>query len=126
MPRVTVAAFTPPSGDDLPLPLAPGAAKVPFVAADIVNNHRLPLTGREVLLIRNGDAAPQVVTITSAPDEEGRSGDITGYNIPAGETHCFGPFPLEGWAQGGDGNALWFQCATVTMQVAALRLPAMV
>lgn len=75
------------------------AAKLTMAAADVANKNQFVASGNDLVVAHNTGGAPYTVTITSTPDEYGRSGDITTYSIPAGEYHIFGPFKLPGWQQ---------------------------
>ena len=74
-----------------------------FEAADPTNKNSFVMTGRETLLVRNVHATdPKTVTINSAADEMGRTGDITALSIDAGDVVVLGPFKDKtGWAQTG-------------------------
>ena len=56
-------------------------------------------TGHEEVIIQNTSGTPYTITITSVPDNDGRSGDITTFSIPANTTYVWGPVQYEGWAQ---------------------------
>jgi hypothetical protein len=80
--------------------VAAEALKVTMQAADASNGNSFPLTGKEILLIQNTDTVAHTVTISSVPDAEGRSGDITSYSVPAGEIHAFSfRGGTQGWQQ---------------------------
>ena len=66
-----------------------GTLKVNFTAADVGNSNQFIFTGKEILLVTNSGMSPYTVTFTSAPDEHGRTQDISAYSVPAGETHAF-------------------------------------
>lgn len=117
----TLVPVTVPNKQYPALPLTAGSAALPFQAADTVNLNNCVSTGRELLIVQSTDAGAQTVTINSAPDERGRTGDITAYSIPAGAFAVFGPFPTPGWKQS-DGT-LWFQASAVTLKFAVIQLP---
>lgn len=73
--------------------------KVTEQAADVANGNRFKLTSREILLCRNTNAAStaRTVTITSQPDRNGRTKDITTYSVGAGEVHAIPPLQADGW-----------------------------
>lgn len=85
------------------------------------NGNQAVMTGREILVFRNDDAAPQTVTITSIADDKNRTGDITTYSIGIGEYAIFGPFAVAGWRQA-DGN-IYFEASAATVFCAVLRIP---
>lgn len=94
---------------------------VTFTAADIVNDNDFVLTGKELILVQNADAAPQTVTITSAPDALGRTKDIAAESIAAGAFKCFGVPQIEGWRQS-DGK-LYLEASDADVKFCILRLP---
>lgn len=84
------------------LPLTAESADFTWVAsgASFADGFSFPLTGKELLLIRNDNAAPQTVTIDSVPAKRtSRTGDIETYSIGIGEYAVFGPFSDDGWQQ---------------------------
>lgn len=72
---------------------------VTMTAADTVNKEQIASTGKELVIAHNTGGSPYTVTINSAADEYGRTGDITSYSIAAGAIAAFGPFPVHGWRQ---------------------------
>jgi hypothetical protein len=74
-------------------------------AADSVNFNQFPLgQGKYQIRWRNVHATtPYTVTLTSAPDERKRSGDITAYSVAAGKSGRFLLDNTAGWLQS-DGN----------------------
>lgn len=119
----TAIALTSPPGRYPALPLTADSAKIPLVAADNVNGNSFTSTGRELLVINNPTAGALTVTVHSVADQYLRSGDITAYSIPAGETHVLGPFPGSGWKQS-DGT-IWVDYSATGLMVAVLTLPSM-
>ncbi len=84
------------------LPLTVNSADFTFVAsgADFVDGFSFPLTGRELLIIRNDNVGAKTVTIDSvAAKRTNREGDISAYSIGVGEYCVLGPFGKDGWAQ---------------------------
>jgi hypothetical protein len=76
------------------------ALNVTETATDNVNGNSFPLTGHDVLLLHNTDTVAHTVTINSAPDQRGRSADITNYSIPASTIAAFHfRGASDGWAQ---------------------------
>ena len=71
--------------------------------AQIADGSMFRATGRELVLVKNPDSSDHTVTVQSVEDRYNRTEDISSYNVPAGETHIFGVFPLHGWQQS-DGN----------------------
>jgi hypothetical protein len=97
MPRTTLTKTTG-SG---PYPTA-GVA-LTLTAADTTNLNQFSLTRDDILIIQNTDTAARTYTITSTPDPQNRTGDLTNVSIAAGAIHVLGPFDLPGWQQS-DGN----------------------
>ncbi len=84
------------------LPVVADSVDLTFVAsgADFVDGFSFPLTGRELLIIRNDNIAAKTVTIDSvAAKRTNREGDITAYSIGIGEYVALGPFSKDGWQQ---------------------------
>lgn len=105
------------------LPPAAGSLAVteaaPSVAGDGVSFAFVP--GRTILMVRNTNAAAQTVTLTSVPDTQGRSGDVSAYSLAAGAIAFLGPFSGEGWRQA-DGS-IYAVASHVDVKFTALQLP---
>lgn len=106
-------------------PLAANALDIAFTnaGAAFADGAGFPLTGREVLLIRNDNVGAQTVDVSSATDERNRKGDITGFSLAAGEIGAI-CLPITGWRQP-DGQ-LYFEASATDVAFAVLRLPALV
>jgi len=107
-------------------PLVANSADFTFAASDNVNGDQFPLTGREVIIVHNTDAAnPHFVMITSVLDKQNRLGTIgdaaATYSLGLSEYAVFGPLPCAGWEQA-DGM-LYLDSDAVTIEYAVLRLP---
>lgn len=87
--------------------------------AQFADGASFPITGRELLLVRNGNGAAQTVTITSMVDEKNRLGTITAYSVGISEYAVFGPFQKDGWAQAG--GLLYFAASATDVEFAVLR-----
>jgi hypothetical protein len=97
MARTNINPITVPS-----LPIGAGLATYTPTAADVANGNAaaFPSTSARLQLIaQNTDATSRNVTITSAPDALGRTGDIGPYALPAGAIAIFPPFTRNGWQQ---------------------------
>ena len=93
-----------------------------FTAADVTNGNQFKATGKELLIARNtDDATAYSVTVSSAPDPYGRTGDISQHSIPPLETHIFGPFPVLGWQQS-DGY-IYVDAENAAIELAVVVLP---
>lgn len=122
MARLAITPIVPVGGYPT-LPLPAGAATVTFTPAGaaFVDGASFPLTGREVLLVRNPTAGALTVTVSSTADAQKRLGDITGYSVAPSAVAVLGPFPTTGWRQS-NGN-LYFAASAATLEFAVLRLP---
>jgi len=106
-------SLQPPAGSLTVTEAAPGTA------SDGVQVTLVPK--KTILMARNTNAGAQTVTITSAADSMGRTGDITTYSIAAGGIAFFGPFETDGWRQS-DGN-LYAVASHIDVKFVALYLP---
>lgn len=120
MARTNIPVITP-IGAFPVLPLTALQAQFVFTAADVANGNSSPMTGRELLIIQNTDAGAQTVTIVSAPDANGRSGDITTYSLPASTFAMLGPFTTSGWRQ--SSGKLFFNASNANVKFAVVALP---
>jgi len=57
-------------------------------------------SGRELIIIKNGDGSPRDSVVVSVADEYGRTGDLTITTANA-EQSTAGPFPTRLWNNGG-------------------------
>jgi hypothetical protein len=82
-------------------PLAINTADVTFTpaGANFADGFSFDATGGDILLIKNGNAAPQTVTLQSMPDAFNRKGDISAYSVGAGEEAVFDFSQIAGWKQ---------------------------
>ena len=88
------------------LPLSAGAADFAFTpaGASYADGFSFPLTGRELLIVHNGNVGAQTVTLDSVPaNRTSREGDVSAYSLAADDYAIFGPFAMDGWEQS-DGN----------------------
>ena len=77
----------------------------------------VPLTNNKTCIFAYNSHAtdPFTITFLSVIDERNRVGDI-----PAGETHFFGPFATIGWAHTGN---LWIDTSNEDIRLSAVNLP---
>ena len=68
-------------------------------ASDLANGNTIPCTGQEVLWIFNNDTVLHHFTITSAPDQLGRTGDIAAYVVNPGTLCAIQMSQVVGWKQ---------------------------
>ncbi len=106
-------------------PLVANSADFTWTAsgADFADGFGYGMTGRELLLVQAPAAGARTVTISSTPDEMGRSGTITAYSVGANEFAVLGPFPKEAWAQ--TNGQLYGAASADDVNLAVLRLPAL-
>lgn len=120
----TALPVTTPLGPYPDLPLSANALDFTFTAADTTNGNQFPITGREILLVRNTNATTaQTFTIVSAKDERKRTGDIQNYSLGPGEFAAFSFFgrdALQGWRQ--TDKMVYLDTASADIQFAVLRL----
>lgn len=126
MAKTTIAAQVPKSV--AALPLVANAADFLWTAASGTgaNGNQTLYTGREIILAKNASAdTARTVTLTSAPDASGRSGDVTAYSLGFGEYAAFDPrsMPVGDWKQDADGM-LYFEGSTSDIKFAVLRVGA--
>ena len=96
-----------------------GQLALTFSAADNVNGNAFALTGHEILIVDNTDAAAQTITITSVPDQYNRSQDVTAYSLPAGTFAAFSfRGATSGWKQT-DGT-VHFTASAATIKFAVI------
>jgi hypothetical protein len=96
---------------------------IPTLAAANVDGHLLPNTGREFVMVTNGDASPHTVTAAITKTVDGVTPAGKQITIAAGATKLFGPFKPEEYNNASAQVALTFDAVTsVTIQ--ALRLTA--
>lgn len=79
--------------------ISANAADLTETAIDASNGNQFPMSGGEYILVHNTGGSAYTVTLTSAPDSLGRTGDITTYSLAATEIALFGPFQTHGWRQ---------------------------
>lgn len=103
MPRTAIpsASIITPLGPYPTLPVAALALDLVWQAADASNLNQFPMgTGKYLILARNVHASTSyTVTLTSAPDERKRTGDITTYALAAGKQLAFLVDQQAGWIQ---------------------------
>lgn len=99
---------------------AANAADLTMAVADVANKNQFTATGKDLIVAHNTGASAYTVTISSAPDPYGRSGDIAAYSIGAGEYAVFGPMELTGWMQPDGKIYLEAENAAVKFGVVAL------
>lgn len=90
-------------------------------ACDAVNGNSFPLTGHEILIVHNTDAAAaHTFTVTSIPDQLGRSGDITAYSVPLSSIAAIYMNTISGWQQ--TNGTVLLACNSNLLKYGILRL----
>jgi hypothetical protein len=122
MSRTNIATQTPvgpyPAGGSV----AALALDLAWTGADTSNHNEFLFSGKEVLLVWNTDTASHNLTLTSAPDEHGRSGDVTSYAVAAGVVSAFNfRAGSAGWLES-DGH-VYMQGDSALLKFAILTIP---
>lgn len=121
MPR-TPQPIIAPLGPFPTLPVSALALDFVFTAADDVNLDDFIFTGRELILINNTTGGALTITLTSAPDPQGRSSDIVAYSVGAGLFSMFWAGSLIGWQQ--TDRKFHLEASAVGVEFAIVRIPA--
>jgi len=104
------------------LPVTADSADIGWTlsGASFADGFRFPLTGRELLIIKNDNAGAQTVTITSLVSKRtNRKGDISAYSMGIGEIVVFGPFQKDGWEQ--VSGELWAAVTAADINIAVIK-----
>lgn len=120
MPRTALTVQTPKG----PFPglVAANDLDYTYVAADVANKNQFPLTGREMIYMRNVDGTtPHNVTLTSVNDPQKRVRDITTYAIALSGFAQFWAGSVVGWRQT-DGN-FYLEADDVQIEFAIVKIP---
>lgn len=120
MPRTLLTPVTPVG--PYPTSFAANSLDIAWANSDTANGNYFVSSGRDLLLVRNGDAAPQTITIASKIDPYGRTGDITAYSLGIGETMAFWFGNIQGWDQGS--GQIYINTSDNDMAIAVFRIPA--
>lgn len=115
MARTTITKTTAPGS------YASAGVALVLTAADVANMNQVAAQGNDLVIAQNTDASGHTVTITSAPDPFGRSGNIAAEAIAAGAIRIYGPFKLDGWIQ--TDGFLYFQADNALVKLAVVKLP---
>ena len=104
------------------LPVTAGSADIVWTlsAAAFADGFRFPLTGRELLIIKNDNAGAQTVTIDSLVSKRtNRKGDIDAYSMAANDIIVLGPFSKDGWEQ--VSGELWGAVTAADLNIAVIK-----
>ena len=97
------------------------AADLTMAAADTVNQNQFTCQGNDLVIAHNTGGSAYTVTVTSADDPYGRSGDVDAYSVGAGEYAIFGPFKSPGWQQS-DGK-VYLEASNAAVYFGVVTLP---
>lgn len=100
-------------------PPTTGGTVVTWQAADTTNFEQVSLTDQDSLLVWNSHASTgYTYTVTSVPDEYGRSGDMTTIALAAGVFHVVGNGMAAGWLQ--TNGKLYLQASNAAVKWAVI------
>lgn len=120
MPRVTLTPIAP-LGPYPSLPVAANALDLTMTAADATNKQQVLFNGPKLILAQNTHASTAyTVTFTSKGDNRNRTGDVTSYQLEAGDIIAFKIDNAEGWQQA-DGY-LYFEANNAAVKFAVINL----
>lgn len=125
MARTAIVAQTPPlnaaAGYYPATPLIASSANLTWTGNSDPTNRQTTITeAKTLLLAQNTDTTAHTISITSVPDSQNRTGDISGYSIAPGAVACFGPFRAAGWGLSGQ---LQIDVSDSHIEMAVLTLP---
>ena len=121
MARLALTAVQMPAKYPLLQPTA-NAWDVAFTpaGADFADGASVTLTGKEIIIVHNANAAAKTVTVSSVVDSYNRTGDVTAYSIGIGEYCILPQFQTAGWQQA-DGK-LYMAANAADVEFLVLRL----
>lgn len=97
---------------------------VPFTALDGTDGGQFTATGRELILVRNTNAAARTVAVPSTASARlgGRAGasNDQSASLAQNDYRVYGPLPLDGWVQS-DGR-IYINVSGVGVEAAVIRL----
>lgn len=104
---------------ELPGEVTPAAVTWTAAGADFAVGAGFPLTGNEVILMRESNNGTGQVTVSSVDDEMGRTGDEV-ITLAQNIVKAFGPLKLKPWRQPLDGKC-YMAANQATVEFAVLR-----
>ena len=119
MARTALTIITPKG----PYPGTVAAEALDFVwgAGDATNENDFIFTGRELILVRNDNAAAKTIgLVSSVAQKTKRTADIAAYSVGIGEYACFWPGNPDGWNQSGKFH---LDCEDDLIKYAIIRIP---
>lgn len=119
MPRTTLSKTTLVGPYPATLPVAALSLDLNFQACDTTNLNQFSPSGDDEILAWNTGASSYTFTVTSAPDPQGRTGDITTYSVAAGAIAAF-RVKMLGWVQS-DGK-VYLQGSNTALKFAIVAL----
>ena len=91
-----------------------------MTAMDAVNGNSFQATGQEILFFQNSGGSTYTITISSVPDNLGRSdSSLTTYSILTAGFAAIQMKSLAGWIQ--SGGLVYLACSNAAVKVAVLR-----
>lgn len=115
MPRTVVTKTQAPG------PYPATAVAVVEVATNATDGNYFTMTGDDLLLVKNTTVGSLTFTVSSVPNQAGRTRDITTETIAAGVVKVLGPFRNKvGWAT--SGNALEFTGSAAGVVFSVIKL----
>ena len=102
------------------LPVSAGGLDVTMAAADVANKNQFLPSGKDLLIAQNSGASAYTITVTSAADRQGRTGDVTTYSIAAGGIAAF-VVGSDGWVQT-DGY-VYCEASNASVKLGVVSLP---
>lgn len=79
---------------------AANSADLAMAAANVSDKNQFAASGNDLVFAHNTGASPATITVSSVADPQlGRTGDIDGFSLGAGEYATFGPLSRSGWQQ---------------------------
>lgn len=120
MARTTLTRTTP-LGPYPSLPVSALALDAVMTAADTTNKNQFLLDGPCLIIAQNTDgASARTITLTSAADAQGRTGDVTTYSIAIGGVSIFKIDQVMGWKQS-DGY-MYLEASNAAVKFGIVRL----
>lgn len=103
------------------LPVSANGLDLTWTAADATNKNQISFNGPKLILAKNSHASTAyTVTLTSKTDNRNRTGDVTAYQLEAGDVMAFRIDNAEGWQQS-DGY-VYLEANNASVQFAVINL----
>lgn len=100
--------------------VSPGDLTLTFTACDASNGNSFLFTGYEIVIVKNTDTSAHTFTISSVPDQLGRSDtSLTGYSVAASASSIIEMKYTTGWLQ--SGGTAYMSCSSNLISFAVVR-----